>query len=76
MPDIISLIAVFAPLFSVRVWSHAQILLVGSILAPGKRTVTSVLRVMGRSAEKDFTNFHRVLNRARWSSLQGSRILG
>ena len=75
MPDIISLIAVFAPLFSVRVWSHAQILLVGSILAPGKRTVTSVLRVMGRSAEKDFTNFHRVLNRARWSSLQGSRIL-
>jgi hypothetical protein len=73
--DIISLIAVFAPLFSERVWSHAQILLVGALLAPGKRTVTSVLRVMGRSEEKQFTNFHRVLNRAKWSTLQGSRIL-
>ena len=76
MPDIISLIAVFAPLFSERVWSHAQILLVGALLAPGKRTVTSVLRVMGRSAEHHFTNFHRVLNRAVWSTRQGSRILG
>ncbi len=75
MPDIISLIAVFAPLFSERVWSHAQILLVGALLAPGKRTVTSVLRVMGRSAEHHFTNFHRVLNRAVWSTRQGSRIL-
>ena len=75
MIDIISLLAVFAPLFSERVWSHAQLLLVGAILAPGKRTVTSVLRVMGRSEEKHFTNFHRVLNRARWSTLQGSRIL-
>jgi len=75
MNDIISLIAVFAPLFSARVWSHAQLLLVGSILAPGQRTVASVLRVMGRSTEKHFTHFHRVLNRAQWSSLQGSRIL-
>ncbi len=75
MDDIISLIAVFAPLFSERVWSHAQILLVGSILAPGKRTVTAVLRVMGRSEDPHFTNFHRVLNRAMWSMLQGSRLL-
>lgn len=75
MDSIISLIAVFAPLFSERVWVHAQILLVGAILAPGKRTVCSVLRVMGRSQEKHFTNFHRVLNRAQWSTLQGSRIL-
>ena len=75
MIDIISLIAVFAPLFSERVWSHAQLLLVGAILAPGKRTVTAILRVMGRSEEKDFTNFHRVLNRAKWSTLQGGRIL-
>ena len=75
MEGIISLIAVFAPLFSERVWSHARILLIGAILAPGKRTVSSVLRVMGRSEEPDFTNFHRVLNRAKWSPLQGSRIL-
>lgn len=75
MDDIISLIGVFAPLFSDRVWSHAQLLLMGALLAPGKRTVASVLRVIGRSEETHFTNFHRVLNRARWSTLQGSRIL-
>lgn len=75
MTDIISLIAVFAPLFSERVWSHAQLLLVGAILAPGKRTVTSVLRVMGRSEELRFTNFDWVLNRVKWSTRQGSRIL-
>lgn len=76
MPDtIISLIAVFAPLFSDRVWCHAQLLLVGAILAPGKRTVTAILRVMGRSDDAHFTNFHRVLNRVKWSPLHGSRLL-
>jgi hypothetical protein len=73
--DIISLIAVFAPLFSERVWSHAQVLLMGAILAPGKRTVSAILRVMGRSDDPHYLNFYRVLNRARWSTLQGSRIL-
>jgi hypothetical protein len=65
----------FAPLFSKRVFHHARLLLVGSILAPGKRTVTSALRVMGRGQAIDFQTYHRVLNRARWSALQGSRIL-
>jgi hypothetical protein len=44
-------------------------------LAPGKRTVTAVLRVMGLSEEKQFQNYHRVLNRAQWSGLVVSRIL-
>src|SRR5690606_15464788 len=34
-----------------------------------------VLRVMGLSGEKHFQNYHRVLNRAIWSSLEASRIL-
>ena len=33
------LIATFAPLFTKRVWHHVQVLLVGALLAPGKRTV-------------------------------------
>jgi DDE superfamily endonuclease len=65
----------FAPLFSKRVWAHAQVLLVGALLAPGKRTVTAVLRVMGLSQERHFQNYHRVLNRARWSSLKLARAL-
>jgi hypothetical protein len=50
-------------------------LLTGAILALGKRTVTSVLRVMGLSDDKHFQNYHRVLNRAVWSSLAASQIL-
>jgi hypothetical protein len=52
---------------------HAQVLVVGAILAPGKRTVTAILRVMGLSAEAHFQNYHRVLNRAQWSSLYENR---
>ena len=52
-----------------------QDLLVGAILAPGKRTVTSALRVMGLSQERQFQNFHRVLNRATWSSHAVSCVL-
>jgi len=70
-----SVILSFAPLFSKRVFEHARLLIVGAILAPGKRTVSAVLRVMGKGYEPQFQTFHRVLNRARWSTLQGSRIL-
>jgi len=73
--ELLPLIVEFAPLFSKPVWEHTQLLLVGAILAPGKRTVTACLRVMGKSAEKHFQNYHRVLNRARWSQLQASRYL-
>ncbi len=73
--ELTTLIVAFAPLFSKPVWQHVQVLLMGAILAPGKRTVTSALRVMGRSDEADFQNYHRVLNRAVWSSLAASRIL-
>jgi len=37
----------FAPLFTKRVWQPVQVLLIGAILAPGQRTVTTALRVMG-----------------------------
>ena len=50
-------------------------MLLGAILAPGKRTVTAVLRIVGLSHEKNFQKYHRVLNRACWSSRAASRIL-
>ncbi|MGV3774961.1 MAG: transposase [Verrucomicrobiales bacterium] len=65
----------FAPLFSVPSWSHAQILLLGSILAPGKRTVTSVLKVLGLGSCFNYQRYHRVLNRNKWSSYQSAKIL-
>jgi hypothetical protein len=68
-------LAPFAPLFSKRVFRHAQVLLVGAILAPGRRTVSSALRAMGLDHEKCFHRYHRVLSRASWSSLETSRVL-
>jgi hypothetical protein len=65
----------FVPLFSKRVWKHAQVLLAGAILAPGARTVSSALRAMGLDQEKRFHRYHRVLSRASWSSLKVSRVL-
>ena len=65
----------FARYFSCRVWHHAQILLVGALLCPAARTVTQVLRVMGLAQEKQFQNYHRVLNRACWSARLLSRVL-
>jgi hypothetical protein len=72
---IIRVLAPFAPLFSERVWRHAQLLLLGAMLTPGPRTVTTALEAMGLAAECRFTNDHRVLNRAMWSARQGSRML-
>jgi hypothetical protein len=72
---IATVIGAFAPLFSRRVFEHAKLLVVGAILAPGKRTVTSVLRVMGRSSDEHFQNYHRVLSRARWLPLAASHLL-
>src|ERR671931_626972 len=72
---LIRVIVKFAPLFSKRVWEHALVLVVGALLAPGKRTVTAVLRVMGLSQEPQFQKYHRVLNRAQWSSVAVARVL-
>ena len=72
---IIPVLAPLAPLFSHPVWGHAQILLLGAILAPGPRTVTGALWMMGLAMERHFTNDHRVLNRATWSGRQASRML-
>jgi hypothetical protein len=71
----IRVLAPFAPLFSKRVWEHAQVLLAGAILAPGKRTVSSALHAMGLSQEKRFHRYHRVLSRASWSSREVGRVL-
>ena len=73
--DYVSLIQYLAPYFSNLVWQHAQVLLIGAILVPGTRTVTAALRLMGLSGERQFETYHRVLNRAAWSSWALSREL-
>jgi hypothetical protein len=73
--EYIMMLGAFARLFSKGIWEHTKILVMGAILCPAERTVTAVLRVMGLSGENHFQNYHRVLNRAVWSSREASRIL-
>ncbi len=56
-------------------WPHVQVLLAGAILAPGKRTVSAALRVMGLGQTEHFQRYHRVLNRAVWSGREASHVL-
>jgi len=70
-----AVILCFAPLFRERSWRHAEVLLIGAILAPGRRTVTSILRITGLARERRFVNYHRVLNRAAWSPRAAARVL-
>src|SRR5829696_5730874 len=73
--QMIRVLVPFEPLFSKRVFRHAQVLLAGAILAPGARTLSSALRAMGLDQEKRFHRYHRVLSRANRSSLTASRVL-
>jgi len=67
-PRFLSRLAGFTDLFTRPTWSNVLVLLAGVILAPGRRTVTTALRILGRDRDPDFCTFHRVLNRAAWSS--------
>jgi hypothetical protein len=63
------------PLFHSQTWAKAQLLLVGAVLSPGKRTITAALRVLGLAQETGFAKYHHVLNRARWSPREVSKLL-
>jgi hypothetical protein len=76
LPDeMIAVLEPFAPVFRRKVWEHAKVLVIGSILVPGQRTVAAILRVMGREGDPHFQTSHRVLNRDKWVSLALSPIL-
>jgi len=74
-PEIIQLLAPFTPAFTKPTFAKVQTLICGAILAPGKRTVSAALRVLGLEQEANFGKYHRVLNQASWSPMQLSRIL-
>jgi hypothetical protein len=75
-PTIIDRMKPFAPCFrGATTWQKARVLLVGAILTPGKRVVTEMLRVMGLSENRQFAQYHQVLNRAVWSPLDLAAVL-
>src|SRR5215469_12752438 len=76
LPDpIIEVLAVFRPLFTAPTWRKLMTLLIGTLLANGRRTVAGALRTSGNGMAGNWSSFHQVLNRARWSPLAVSRHL-
>jgi hypothetical protein len=70
-----AVLAAFAPLFTEPSWLRVQVLLCGALLAPANHTLTAALRVMGLAGAPGFQNYHRLLNRARWSARQAAQVL-
>ena len=58
----------FSAGFTAPIWQRVLVLIVGTILSPGRRTIEAALRVTGLDQDPHFTNYHRVLNRNRWCS--------
>ncbi len=76
MPTILATwLATFRPCFTAPVWNRILVLVGGAVLAPGKRTVTQALRVMGLADQPGFGRYHEALSRARWDARDMARRL-
>jgi hypothetical protein len=74
-PAIIQLLSVFSVAFTAPTFKKAMVLIFGTILAAGRRTVTAALRMVGLGDDPNYSKYHCVLNRDRWSAWVVSRIL-
>ena len=74
-PEIVELLSVNAIAFTAPIWKNGLVLLFGTILAPGLRTMTSALRVMRLEDDPRLEKYHRILNRNRWQPLLLSKLL-
>jgi len=71
----ITILVTFAPLFSQPVFKNALELIVGHFLCTGKRTITNLLRRLGKHKNSEFTKYFYVIRKAKWSPFQSSKIL-
>lgn len=74
-PEFKEIISVFSDKFSKKIFERVGLLLLGALLTQGRRTVCSVLRTLGLKDLKNWTKYHRVLYRAKWSAFLCSRSL-
>ena len=65
----------FTHLFRKSIHQRVSLALCAAILAPAQRTIAASLRIIGRGNQPDFQQYHRLLNRIRWSPLRASKIL-
>jgi hypothetical protein len=68
-------LAPFRDSFTATVWPRVLVLVAGATLAPGQRTVSAALRVMGLADRPGFGRYHEVLSEARWDGRALARKL-
>jgi hypothetical protein len=74
-PEIVELLTTFAVAMTAPTFAKLLVLIYGTILAPGRRTVTAALRAQGLEDEANFGKYHRVFNQAPWSGWVLSHLL-
>jgi DDE superfamily endonuclease len=74
-PALVAWLSVFRSRFIAPVWQRVLVLVAGAVLAPGKRTVSQALRVMGLGEAPQFRRYHEVLGRSRWDARAVARRL-
>jgi len=74
-PILAGWLSAFRDCFTAPVWARVLVLVAGAVLAPGKRTVSQALRVMGLASSPGFGRYHEVLSRARWNGRAVARTL-
>lgn len=67
-PVLAAWLAPFRDGFTAPVWQRVLVLVAGALLAPGERTVSAALRVMGLADLPGFGRYHEVLSEARWDA--------
>jgi hypothetical protein len=59
---ILAVLAAFRSTFTAPTWRKVLVLVVGTVLAPSRRTVTAALRQMGLESDPHFSHFHHVVS--------------
>lgn len=73
--DILTVLSIFSPLFSNPSYANFLLLFSGHVLCKGRRTITEILKIHGLKDVKNYSKFHDFFRVAKWSPLNGTRIL-
>ena len=73
--SMLQLLAIFAPLFSKPIYQSFLFLFHAHVLCKGRRTITEMLKRMGLRHVKNYSKYHDFFSKAKWSTLNGSKIL-
>jgi hypothetical protein len=71
----ISVLSIFLPLFSQPTYQSFLFLFQAHVLCKGRRTITEMLKRMGLRQIKNYSKYHDFFSKAKWSTLNGSKIL-